>query len=262
MELIVDESRRRWSREELIVAFNFYCRTPFGKLHSTNPAIIAIARTLNRTPSAVAMKLVNFASLDPMHQERQVRGLQNASKVDRAIWEEFHSDWERLTFESEEALGRLGTHDVASADLPSFTASPSLETERIGETRVRLVQSFFRAAVLASYKCTCAVCRLDIEEVLIASHIIPWAADTKRRADPTNGISLCALHDRAFDRGLFTIDDSFKIRIASRVKKQTASKVQALALVEIDGEFIDLPERFAPDKEALAFHRSNIFRSE
>jgi hypothetical protein len=56
---------KRWSRKELIVAFNLYCQLPFGKIHSRNPLIIRVAKNLERTSSSLAMKMLNFASLDP-----------------------------------------------------------------------------------------------------------------------------------------------------------------------------------------------------
>lgn len=72
-----------WRREELILAFDLYCRLAFGKMHRNNPAVIELADLIGRTPSAVAMKLVNFASLDEAHQSRGVKGLSNASSADR-----------------------------------------------------------------------------------------------------------------------------------------------------------------------------------
>lgn len=57
--------RLAWTRQQLLVAFSLYCQTPFGKLHSRNPEIIKYADLINRTPSALAMKLTNIASLDP-----------------------------------------------------------------------------------------------------------------------------------------------------------------------------------------------------
>jgi len=53
-----------WSRDELLVAFRLYCRTPFGKLHQNNPKIIEMSRVLGRTRSAMGMKACNFASLE------------------------------------------------------------------------------------------------------------------------------------------------------------------------------------------------------
>ncbi|MDB5384736.1 MAG: endonuclease [Planctomycetaceae bacterium] len=61
---------RKWTRDELLLAMNLYCQLPFGKLHQHNPEIIQLAAALDRTPSSIAMKLVNLASLDPLHQQR------------------------------------------------------------------------------------------------------------------------------------------------------------------------------------------------
>ena len=58
-------NKGHWTPEQLKLAFAFYCQTSFGKLHSKNPQIIELAKLIGRTPSALAMKLVNFASLDP-----------------------------------------------------------------------------------------------------------------------------------------------------------------------------------------------------
>ncbi|MCG3171790.1 MAG: hypothetical protein CALGDGBN_03488 [Pseudomonadales bacterium] len=57
------KSTAKWSREQLKLAFHLYCQLPFGRLHSGNPEIIELAAVIGRTPGALAMKLVNFASL-------------------------------------------------------------------------------------------------------------------------------------------------------------------------------------------------------
>jgi hypothetical protein len=72
----------------LLIAFRLYCRTQFGRLHYRNPAIIELAPLLARTPSAVAMKACNFASLDPVQRARHIAALGNVSRADRALWEE------------------------------------------------------------------------------------------------------------------------------------------------------------------------------
>ena len=86
----------RWTPEQLTLAFHLYCQLPFGKLHSRNSEIMELARLIGRTPSAVAMKLVNFASLDPAIASSGRRGLGNASQADREIWDEFHANWDDL----------------------------------------------------------------------------------------------------------------------------------------------------------------------
>src|SRR5690554_2533773 len=68
-------TRKAWTREQLVKTLALYCQLPFGKMHSRNPAVIALASVIERTPSAVALKLVNFASLDPDLRGRGVGGM-------------------------------------------------------------------------------------------------------------------------------------------------------------------------------------------
>jgi predicted restriction endonuclease len=250
----------KWSRSELIMAFNLYCRIPFGRIHKSNPVIIDLARKISRTPSAVAMKMVNFASLDPMHQQRNVKGLQHGSKQDKAIWDEFHEHWEELAFESQQAISKISDIEE-KLEREQFSFDPNIPTEAQRSVRVRLIQSFFRDTVLSSYNYSCAICRLNLRVLLNASHIIPWSADKSRRADPKNGLSLCVLHDRAFDRGLITVAEDFKVEVSEEVKIPRAPKLHRIGLLEIEGKKICLPDRFGPDPIAMAYHRNNIFLS-
>lgn len=64
------------TREELITAFNLYLKLPFGKMHKGNEEVRKLAAILGRrTPDSVAMRLANFASVDPYHQQRGVKGM-------------------------------------------------------------------------------------------------------------------------------------------------------------------------------------------
>jgi hypothetical protein len=250
-----------WTREELLLVFNLYCRTPFGRLHKTNPDVVALAEQLKtHNANAVAMKLSNFASFDPLLQARGIRGLPNAGAGERKLWEEFHADPERVAFESEEARKRLvpeQTTPEKESWIPPLT--PGGPTERDAVRRVRLVQQFFRDAVLIAYGNECAVCRIPEERLLTASHIIRWADEPRRRADPTNGLSLCTLHDRAFDRGLIGVDDHRRVLLSSRLRRQTNSAVFEQAFARLEGAELKLPDRFAPDAAALAIHRESVF---
>lgn len=256
---------RAWSDDELVIAFALYCRTPFGRLHKSNPEIVAIAGALGRTASALAMKCCNFASLDPSHQARGVRGLGNASAADRTTVEAFRADMVRLDAAAGAAANRLG---VRLGEPPEGGAddagqedwrAPTGPTEATRIVAVRRVQAAFRRAVLAAYDETCAACALAMPELLTAGHIIPWAKDETRRADPSNGIAFCALHERAFDRGLFTVNDDLRIAVSPRVRVREPGDVHRAALIEIEGAVLRAPTRFGPDAEALAYHRSEVF---
>ena len=98
---------KEWSREELLVTFNLYCRIPFAKTKANNPAVIEVAKLIGRSPAAVAMKLGNFGSFDPALKAQGITGLTRASKADKAIWNEFHKNWETLAVESEVASTKL-----------------------------------------------------------------------------------------------------------------------------------------------------------
>jgi putative restriction endonuclease len=89
-------ARANLTRKELIVAFNLYCKIPFGKIHNINPDVIELARVLGRTPSSLSWKLANFASLDPLLKKRNISGATHGSGLEREIWEEFNENWDRL----------------------------------------------------------------------------------------------------------------------------------------------------------------------
>lgn len=77
---------RFWTREEMILVLGLYLRLPFGKFHHGNPEVICMAELIGRTPSSVAMRLSNYASLDPMLQARGVIGLPGGADKCRSYW--------------------------------------------------------------------------------------------------------------------------------------------------------------------------------
>jgi putative restriction endonuclease len=246
-----------WTRDQQLVALRLYMRLPFGRLHGRNPEIIALASEIGRTPNALAMKACNFASLDPAFRATNRRGLSGASEADRSLWNQFAQNAEQIAAEAEETFARLEPA-AATAQLVEVQP-PAGETDVQRLIRARRVQSFFRSAVLTSYAARCAISGLAVRELLVASHIIPWSTSVERRADPTNGICLNALFDRAFDRGLMTVDEDYRVVVSRRLQDAAATADLACSLREAHGRRIQLPERLAPDVAALAHHRNTIF---
>ena len=74
-------------------------------------------------------------------------------------------------------------------------------------------QRAFANAVKANYSFKCAVTGIGAKDFLIASHIVPWSEDQSIRLDPSNGICLSLLMDRAFEKGYLIIEDDLTIRI-------------------------------------------------
>ncbi|MCB9421550.1 MAG: HNH endonuclease [Ardenticatenaceae bacterium] len=252
-------SRRNWSRDELILAFNLYCKTPFGQIHNRNPNIIELANLISRTPSSVSWKLANFARLDPAIQARGLSGATHGSKKEKEIWDEFHQDWESLSFESEALGARLNNKNIEDSVVLDDIHLPRTGKERETIVKVRVNQNFFRATVLAAYHFECCITGLNITSLLNASHIVPWSNDPKNRVNPRNGLCLNALHDRAFDRGLLTITEDYRVKISSIVKENVQSAVQDY-LLKYDDVEINLPDKFIPDQELLKYHRTHIFQ--
>ncbi len=100
-----------WTREHALIALNLYRKLLFGQFHHNNPMIMDVASRMGRTPSSLAMKLSNLASLDPVQKARGIKGLSGASKQDRDMWNEFQSRINDLGPESEQLLHDLFTKD-------------------------------------------------------------------------------------------------------------------------------------------------------
>lgn len=241
--------RLGWARGQQLIALRLYMRMVFGRLHGKNPEIISLAQRIGRTPGALAIKACNFASLDPAFRRTNRTGLTGASESDRAIWTEFATHAERVAAGAEEVFAELDPARAArdAADIPV----PEGETDTLRLVRARRVQGFFRAAVLTSYDCRCAISGLTLPELLVASHIIPWRHSVERRADPTNGLCLNALFDRAFDRGLMTFDEDLRVVVSRRLKDAVDAAELECSLRESEGCRLAVPERFPPAGDAL-----------
>lgn len=240
--------RKTWTREELYLTLNLYCKLPFGKMYAGTPDVIALAEHLNRTPGSIAMKLGNFASLDPSLKQK---GLTGCSKLDREVWKEFFSN-PSIVLETEQTILPILPTTKVDSPIHDFAAE-----DLVASVKVRRMQAFFRRLILTDYGYRCCITGLTCPELLIASHIIPWKADKNNRLNPQNGLCLNALHDRAFDRGLLTIDADMKVVISPYVER----KKENSPLLDCEGKTISMPEKFLPSPVFLEHHRSKIFKS-
>ena len=253
------EGQRLWTREELILAINLYVKLPFGKMHNRNPQIQELANLIHRTPGSIAFKLGNFAHFDPTLKARGVGGLPNASKLDAEIWNEFYNNWDAALIESEKLLAkkkRTTIEKLNRVDVKEIMRV-GLEKERL--VRVRVNQSIFRTMILAAYNNRCCITGISNSELLVASHILPWSVDEKNRLNPMNGLALNALHDRAFDNHLITVDaDTYKLRISSKFKVKDAVKSIQQNFLKYDGQEILLPDKFLPERNFLRVHNEKF----
>lgn len=230
--------RRLWTEVEIRKALALYLRTAFGRLHNRNPDIVALAEEIGRTSSSVALKLVNLAALDDSLPRK---GMANASATDRKVWQAFLRNPESLTGTINYIIPDPNYLDFADGTGINL---PTESTRRVG-------QNLFRDAILTSYKGRCAVTGIDDQRLLNASHIVSWSEDPDHRMNLRNGICLGALHDRAFDRHLITFSVDWRMMVRNDVPKAARD-----ALLRGADTHLRMPERFLPDPELIARHRS------
>ena len=225
-----------WSLDHLRIACAFYFTE-----------IIHLAGLLGRTPSSLAMKLTQFASLDPEHQARGIRGLSSTSRADRQVWQEFESNWS----------DSITAGQAARLTLEAPLAKP---TEDLRLTKIRLEQTTFRTLILAAYNNRCCITGNPIPELLVASHILPWATHPDHRLNPRNGLCLSAEFDKAFDRHLIAIDPNYRLTLSPALRSHTNNDYLARHFIERKGAPLNFPERFSPAPEFLAEHRAVMSR--
>lgn len=257
----------KWTREHFLVALNLYCKLPFGKLHKGNPIIIETASKMGRTPNSLAMKLCNFAALDPVQQARGVRGLPGATKQDRVMWNEFHSNLSTLGTESEELLHDMFTKDETK-EVDFLTrdkvrlVTPSGPTETHATIKVRRGQQFFRQTILNIYRRRCCVSDIAVPELLVASHILPWSKFPEERLNPQNGLCLSSIHDAAFDCGLVSFDDKLCLILSKELEGYFPHDALEKNFTAYAGKKISETDKLSePKREFLEYHRKEIFRN-
>lgn len=256
-------NKRNWTREELILAFNLYLKIPFGKMHKGNTDVINLAKIISRTPSSVAMRLTNYASIDPYHQQRGIEGLPGGAKQCQPIWNEFIDNREELIFESERILAEWEQNSLENKYVDLFSGIENLKGEtKLREVKTRINQNVFRQIVLANYSSKCAITGIDIPDFLVASHIIPWSKNESERLNPENGICFSALYDKAFDKGFIGINEQFEIIISSELRKKHKEEYYSKHFATVNKTKIHLPQKYYPKKEFLQFHMNTIFKGE
>lgn len=258
----------RWAQNDLLIALNLYHKLTFGQMHARQPLIIEVAEKLGRTPNSLAMKLCNLASLDPALKLRGIRGLQGASELDQEMWTRFHEQISELAPASEEAFRSLYQlpEDAEITVLPregviTRARSAPQTTDVIASVKMRRGQEFFRESVLNNFNSKCGITTLSVRELLIASHILPWASHPSERLNIANGLCLSRVHDAAFDRGLITFSDSLKLQLSAQLKAYLGNSAADDMFGRYEGQALHLPEdAVMPGTVFLANHRTYIFK--
>jgi putative restriction endonuclease len=250
----------KWTREEMILAFNLYLKLPFGKMHRGTPEIIELANLMGRSVNSVTLRLVNYASCDPYHQQRGVKGMVGGQKQCQPIWDEFANNRDALLFESERILAEKENQTIETKFTELLFDIANLKGEtKVREVKTRVNQNVFRQIVLANYNKQCAITGIDIPDLLFASHIIPWATNEQERLNPENGICLSALYDKAFDKGLIGINANYEVILSANLNKNRTKDYFVKYFAPIEKVKLQMPQKYLPKREFLEWHRDMVF---
>lgn len=121
----------------------------------------------------------------------------------------------------------------------------------------------FRAKVLRAYERRCAVCEFDarLGDALVgleAAHIKWHQAGGPARV--SNGLALCSLHHKLFDRGAFTLTEDRRVEVSEDL---SGSDTTEAWVTRFHGQALRSPGSPAhrPDPVFVQWHRREVFRS-
>jgi len=262
----MSKTKRNWSREETILAFELYCTIPGNKVTPENDQIKKLAKAIKREPNAVKLKLQNFKSYDTSYTQNGRVGLSHGSKTDKEVVEEFLQNWDSLVFEAskikEQYQLETKTSEESDPDESIAFCGPN-GYDKISFQKSRIGQTFFRNSLFSAYGGKCCITGLSVPELLRASHIKPWSKsnNVNEKTNPQNGLLLNVLHDAAFDKGFITIGLDYKIVVSSQLNEYTDEFTEK-ALKKYSGKKITLPSRFVPDEKFIKYHNEIVFKEE
>lgn len=258
----------KWTRDEFMLVMNLYTKLRYGQFNYRNAEVIQLAELIGKTPGAVAFKLVHLSRQDPKHKDR-VKGLANPGKNAIEMYHEFANNWDEVLYQSEVLLAKYQNKNVAEIALDQneiqkiekdiLDGKEGKYIDRIVKTRVN--QSLFRKVVVNNYSNSCAVCSLDIQNLLVASHILKWSENEEHRLNPTNGLCLCNIHDRAFELGYIGINTDYSILVSNELKQVKEQETFSSLFGRHENKPIILPDKFYPNTDFLESHLRNVFKN-
>lgn len=156
-------------------------------------------------------------------------------------------------FQTASALSLKSDIDELEKCLASKT-DPEKRTEIETLIKARLGQGSFRQNVLEQYP-SCPLTGLDIQPLLIASHIKPWSVcNNNERLDPFNGLMLAPNINALFDKGLITFDTDGTIKIHPSINPENQKRL---------GISPNMKLKIRPkSKKYFEYHRNHVFQKE
>lgn len=246
-----------WTDDEMILVLDLYFKLPFGRLNRCTPEVKKLAKLIGRTDNSVALRLVNFAACDPVIIESGRHGMASGAKRCQPFWDAYCNNREELYLRAEQIKAQIKHQNIES--YLNLTPEDFIGKERETVIQARVNQTTFREMVLNYYENRCAISGIDIPSLLVASHIVPWVENVNHRLNPSNGVCLSSLYDKAFDGGLITIRDDYTVQLSKELEEHSQKEYFQVFFMKIKDRPIWVPEMYAPDVDFLHYHQSTIF---
>jgi len=198
--------------------------------------------------------------------EEQVRSIEliieykDESTIKNYIWEFITEDKyveERITAK-EKIIEKIANYKPQCSknklyEIFSFNKAPN-KTERKGLVTSRVGQGEYRQNLLEKWGNKCAITKSEIPQILIASHIKPWAdSNDEERHDQNNGILLSPNLDALFDRKLIGFDVDGKIMLSSSISKEQYKILGINENMKLDEKHVNQEL-----KKYLEYHRTKF----
>lgn len=182
----------------------------------------------------------------PLSSEVLLRAEELVQKLDARFPASAQSDQAAEALESDADETEAFREQIRNSD---YAVPDSIATAKTRGS----AQRAFAMAVKANYEGKCAITGVATKDFLVASHIVPWSKDQSIRLDPSNGICLSVLVDRAFEKGYLLVENDLTIRINwDKVGRDDALRQQ---LSSFDGQKLRTPVKETPSPEYLQRRR-------
>jgi len=218
-------------------------------------------RSLLYALSAAPMSLVEISTQQlETHPELGWSSGQTDMATQRVNWLrsmgliEKHGDEYQLTDDGRQFVSQA-VEEWANRDGP--VAGDTESTAGTYETTIhaRVVDPEFRATVLSRHDQTCPISGVDHLGLLDVAHVLPWSDYPQYRADVTNVLPLSKTHHAAFDRGLFTIDQDYCLRVNPEF--ETQSDLLQRTIIDRAGQQVALPNK-SVDPSYVSRHNAEL----
>lgn len=249
---------KTWTKEDIMVIFNLYCKLPFKENTINNSLIEEYARMLNRSSNSIIMKISDLGKLDPELKRYSNVAEIYGQKLDRDVWNDFNKNPMQFVYNSEKLIARA--YGCSVSELEDLDNNLPKGCHPKDPVRRKMGFIFFRKVVLSSYNNTCCISGVRNPLLVEACHITEWDDDENKIVNPRNGLCLNYLMHKAYDRKLVSVSPDYKINISEKMITSAMREDFRTYLKSINGRHIFLPDRFSPSRDLLAMHYEEFTR--